>query len=146
MHQSSTKKSNIKQAVPFFWVSDLEASLRFYTDGLGFEINNQWDDKGKVRWCWLQLGGAALMLQEFWTEGAQTNVPNGKLGAGVSIYFICENALRFYDEVKHRGIVASTPVVRNSLWATTLTDPDGYHLVFESTSDSPEETIYQAPI
>jgi hypothetical protein len=28
--------SNVKQAVPFFRVTDIEASLRFYVDGLGF--------------------------------------------------------------------------------------------------------------
>ena len=27
---------NVQQAVPFFMVSNLEASLRFYIDGLGF--------------------------------------------------------------------------------------------------------------
>ena len=28
---------NVEQAVPFFMVTKMEASLRFYVDGLGFE-------------------------------------------------------------------------------------------------------------
>jgi lactoylglutathione lyase len=28
-------RENVKQAVPFFGVSNMEASLRFYVDGLG---------------------------------------------------------------------------------------------------------------
>jgi len=29
---------NVKQAVPFFHVSNMEESLRFYVDGLSFEM------------------------------------------------------------------------------------------------------------
>jgi hypothetical protein len=32
-------------------------------------LKNKWIDEGKLRWCWLQNGGAALMLQEFRKEG-----------------------------------------------------------------------------
>jgi hypothetical protein len=28
--------ANVKQAVPFFGVTNMDASLRFYVDGLGF--------------------------------------------------------------------------------------------------------------
>ena len=31
---------NVKQAVPFFMVTNIEASLRFYVDGLGFTVTN----------------------------------------------------------------------------------------------------------
>jgi hypothetical protein len=60
---------NVKQAVPFFGVSNIEESVRYYGKGLGFEMTKQWIDDGKLRWCWLERGGAALMLQEFWKEG-----------------------------------------------------------------------------
>ena len=33
-----TDVPNIRQAVPFFGVKDIEASLRFYVDGLGFTM------------------------------------------------------------------------------------------------------------
>ncbi len=29
---------NVKQAVPFFGVANMESSLRFYVDGLGFTM------------------------------------------------------------------------------------------------------------
>lgn len=62
-------ESNVKQAVSFFAVSNIEASVRYYIDGLGFEMTNKWIDEGKLRWCWLQHGSAALMLQEFRKAG-----------------------------------------------------------------------------
>jgi len=131
---------NVKQAVPFFGVSNIEASVRYYVNGLGFKLTKQWIDEGKLRWCWLERGDVALMLQEFWKEGHHANAPAEKLGVGVSICFICEDALAFYREVTARGIQASEPFVGNGMWVTSLSDPDGYRIDFESYTDTPEDT------
>ena len=142
MELEARTSTNVKQAVPFFGVSSIEASVRYYVDGLGFEMTKKWIHEGKLRWCWLELGGAALMLQEFWKEGQNINVPEGKLGQGVSICFICEDALAIYREAAARGLQASRPFVGNGMWVTSLSDPDGYRLDFESYTDVPEETEY----
>ncbi len=140
MNPDTKIEPNVRQAVPFFAVSSIEASIRYYVDGLGFTLTNKWIDEGKLRWCWLQHGGAALMLQEFRKEGHDAWVPDGKLGVGVSICFICQNALAVYREVTSRGIQASEPFVGNSAWVTSLLDPDGYRIEFESPTDVPEDT------
>jgi lactoylglutathione lyase len=132
---------NVQQAVPFFMVSKIEESLRYYVDGLGFEMTKKWIDEGKLRWCWLQHGGAALMLQEFRKEW----VPKGKLGEGVSICFQCKDALAIYREITSRGIRAKNPFVGNGMWVTSLADPDGYKIDFESPTDVQEETEFSEP-
>jgi catechol 2,3-dioxygenase-like lactoylglutathione lyase family enzyme len=132
---------NVKQAVPFFAVSKIDVSVRFYVDGLGFEMTKKWIDEGKLRWCWLEIGSAALMLQEIWKEGPHAWVPVAKLGVGVSICFTCSDALAIYREVSSRGIQASRPFVGNGMWVTSLSDPDGYRIEFESITDVPEETV-----
>lgn len=137
-----TNEANVRQAVPFFHVSSMEASIRFYVDGLGFEITNKWIDDGKLRWCWLKLGEAALMLQEFRREGHDCWVPQGKVGEGVSICFVCRDALAIYRDVTSRGIETSKPFVGNGMWVISLRDPDGYSLAFESSTDVPEDTLY----
>jgi lactoylglutathione lyase len=131
---------NVQQAVPFFWVANIEASLRFYVDGLGFHKTREWIDEGKLRWCWLELGGAALMLQTFANDSHHVEPPSGKLGEGVSIEFQCLDAVALYREFISRGLSASEPQVGNSMWTTGLTDPDGYRLGFESLTDTPEDT------
>ena len=131
---------NVKQAVPFLRVTDMQQSLRYYMDGLGYSMKHKWIDGGKLRWCWLTIGAAALMLQEFWKEGPHAGRPEGKLGQGVSLVFICEDAVAIYREITSRGIDASEPQVGNSMWVTVLIDPDGYQLEFESPTDTPEET------
>ena len=134
--------SNVLQAVPYFWVHDLELSIRFYVDGLGFRMTKQWVDDGRLRWCWLELGDAAVMLQEFWKDGGHRNVPDGKVGVGVSVCFICRDALALWREVTSRGISAKRPFVGNGMWVTQVTDPDGYDLCFESPTDVAEETVF----
>jgi lactoylglutathione lyase len=131
---------NVKQAVPFFGVADMAASLKYYVDGLGFEIQNKWIDEGKLRWCWLGIGDAALMLQEFKKGGHDSWTPEGKVGVGMSVCFMCEDALAFYREAKTRGIVGKRPFVGNGLWVASYRDPDGYQVVFESKADVAEET------
>ena len=47
MPPETATEPSVQQAVPFFWVVDMEASLRFYVDGLGFKRTRKWivDDK-----------------------------------------------------------------------------------------------------
>ena len=89
-----------------------------------------------------ELDNVALMLQEFSTEGPHTNVPTTPLGLGVSINFTCRDALAIYREITGRGVTAKRPLVGNSMWVTSVSDPDGYQLHFESPTDEPEETVY----
>ncbi|HEX3587577.1 MAG TPA: VOC family protein [Candidatus Angelobacter sp.] len=140
-------EANVQQAVPFFRVSNMEESLRFYVDGLGFEMTKKWtpDGDGKVRWCWLEHGNAALMLQEYRKEGPNAWKAESKVGLGVSICFQCQDALAIYKEIMARGIAAKRPFVGNAMWVTMVEDPDGYKLEFESFTDVPEETVYSEP-
>lgn len=139
-YQKSTAAPNVKQAVPFFGVIDMQQSLAFYVDGLNFRMTNKWIDDGKLRWCWLEIDSAAIMLQEFRKEGPNASSPGGKLGTGMSICFICEDALEIYRRALDRGLQPSEPFVGNNMWVTSLTDPNGYKIEFESYTDVPEDT------
>ena len=127
---------NVTSAAALLMVTDMERSLAFYLDGLGFKIEHRWEPNGKLRWCWMALGGAALMLQEL-------NQPSQeKLGNGVAIYFQCRDALAIYREAASRGIHAALePRVGNFAWEVFFVDPDGYKINFSSPTDLPEETL-----
>lgn len=137
MGKQEKNKVNVRQAVPFFMVANMDNSLDFYCKGLGFELKNKWEPRGSIEWCWLQLDNASLMLQEYRNPPAAE-----KLGEGVSICFMCEDALKIYEEITDRGLSPDEPFVGNYLWVVQLLDPDGYKILFESPTDEPEETLY----
>ena len=139
MSSLSKSQSNVKQAVPFFMVKDMEASVNFYVKGLGFSMTESWVDKGKLKWCWLVIDNAALMLQEY---DEKTNVTKVKPGEGVEIFFICEDALAIYTSITSNGVPTSEPFVGNKMWVVQVKDPDGYKISFESFTDVAEETKY----
>jgi len=131
---------NINQIAPFFLVSEMERSVKFYTEGLDFVIKYKWIVDGKLEWCWMERDGASMMLQEFKPHNNRTWASLGTVGSGVSLCFICKDAIAIYRELQSRGIEVTEPQVGNSMWEVCLTDPDGYKLTFESPTDVPEET------
>ena len=130
--------SNLKQAVPFFMVTSIDRSLDFYVRGLGFEVKIDWKPNGRIEWCWLEREGIAIMLQEY-REGSK---PKEKLGQGVSVCFMCNDALALYKQFLAASLSPQEPFVGNNLWDVQLTDPDGYNIHFESPTEVPEETKY----
>lgn len=139
MNSDLKSNSNVKQSVPFFMVTNMDRSLDFYINGLGFELKMKWEPRGKIEWCWLQIDNASLMLQEY-----RNNMPAEKLGVGVSVVFMCNDALKIYKEIISQGLSPDEPFVGNNLWVVGLKDPDDYNIFFESPTDVPEETMYSA--
>jgi len=130
---------NIRQVVPFFMVTDIRRSLTFYIDGLGFRFVNSWEPEGRLRWCRLQREAAALMLQEYGSNDPRAGAVKG---IGVSLCFQCADALALYAEFLGKGLTPEEPFVGNNMWDVGLTDPDSYHIHFESPTEVPEETRY----
>src|SRR3978361_765536 len=97
---------NIQYAAPFFMVSDMETSMKFYAGGLGFAVLNTWTPRGKIEWCWLQREGGPIMLQEFRVSEGRSFLSGDTPGAGVSTWFQCRDSLALYHEFKERGVSA----------------------------------------
>src|ERR1041384_3042259 len=116
---------NITQAVPFFGVKDIEASLRFYIDGLGFTMTRHWAPEGRIRWCWLELDRVAVMLQEYWKDGRPGGSPAGVPGQGVCICLMCEDAIAVYHNANARGFPYVQTILRKCPWGV----PPAYSLV-----------------
>jgi lactoylglutathione lyase len=131
--------SNIQLAIPFFMVANMDLSLQFYIDKLGFTLTNQWTPHDKIEWCCLQRDSVSLMLQEPRNKEQFNETEKGK---GVSICFQCKDALTLYHEFIKKNIEIKEPFVGNNMWVVCFNDPDGYRLDFESATDVPEETSY----
>jgi lactoylglutathione lyase len=140
MNQNS--KPNIRLTVPLLGVANMDVSLRFYTEKLGFEIKNQWTPRGKIEWCWLERDAVALMLQGPWLDEGHPPDTEKVPKSGPSLCYQCEDALALYREFKDRGVPVREPFVGNAMWVVVLYDPDGYKLDFESSTDVAEGTTF----
>ena len=142
MMADGTRAHNVSAVVPLLMVSSMDRSLAFYVDGLGFTIRNRWMPDGLLRWCWMSLGRAALMLQERVEHSGEKVVDEHFRGNGMALYFQCNDALGIYSEAAARGVHAvREPQVGNLSWEVFFADPDGYHINFSSPTNLPEETL-----
>lgn len=142
MSTTTAPVQNVTGVVPLLWVTDIERALAFYVNGLGFTVQNRWTPDGRLRWCCMSLGGAALMLQEATESNRENMLSAGKLGNGAALYFQCADAIAIYREAAQRGIhPVREPQVGNSAWEIFFADPDGYQINFSSPTEVPEERL-----
>jgi uncharacterized glyoxalase superfamily protein PhnB len=112
---------------PGLTVNDLEQSMRFYVDVLGFVAGDRWSDGGVQRGVMLKAGTSQLNLsQDDWARGRDR-----KKGEGVRIW--CRTAQdvdRLATRIKAAGgHLTAEPT--DQPWggrSLSVDDPDGYHL------------------
>ncbi len=82
------RSAAVHDLVPLLFVEDIERSLAFYRDQLGFSIAEKWEPEGKIAWCRLVRGGATLMLQ----QACEEDGPAAGCGRGIGFFFLCDDA------------------------------------------------------
>lgn len=118
----------LRSASPSFTVNNLEKSLAWYRDVLGFGVEELWkNDDGKVMGVSLKAGDVSFMIgQDDWKKGRDR-----KKGEGVRIY--CETQKNVDDLAKRieakGGRLDQRPT--DQPWGVrdiSLTDPDGFKI------------------
>jgi predicted enzyme related to lactoylglutathione lyase len=118
----------VRSIEPSFTVSDLERSMRFYTDVLGFIVDERFtDERGVLRGARLKAGACQLGLsQDDWAKGRDR-----QRGVGVRIW--CTTA-QDIDEIAARitargGTLTAGPEDEpDGGRSLSVDDPDGFHL------------------
>ena len=126
--------TKLHRMTPVLNVQDIDRSLAFYRDAVGFELASSQEALEERNWCYLRNGDIHLMLDGGTGEGEALFDPDAvpEDGAWPAIYY-------FYpDDVvaMHRQLAASgydvselyvTPYGMREFW---LKDPDGHLLTF----------------
>jgi catechol 2,3-dioxygenase-like lactoylglutathione lyase family enzyme len=127
-------------ARPVLHVRDVDASLLFYVNRLGFTSPWRYDEEGRARVAQVDRQGCAIILADTWPEKIgkgllfiSLNVEPATHGAAVAAL----DALR--AELEAKGVV-----VKDGSWGYKLLvvdDPDGNQLFFNYPSESAAGTI-----
>src|SRR6267378_3464946 len=54
----------LRDVSPSFTASDLQRSIAFYRDVLGFVVGDEWRDNGVLQGCEMRAGGVLFMLNQ----------------------------------------------------------------------------------
>src|SRR5262245_50752818 len=96
------KVSVVQTVWPLLAVDDLEASVVFWRDRLGFNLVGQAESEdGHMFWCRLERDGSSIMLQS--ADEAEDGRAKER-GRGVTLYFVCDDVEAFFQEVSSRGL------------------------------------------
>ena len=112
-------------------VADIQKSMAWYRDILGFEVQQQYEREGAVRAVALQAGDVRIMLNQ--DDGAKGL--DRKKGEGMSLQFITNGSV---DDVASRVRASGATIdvePADMPWGVRmlrLRDPDGFKLVFSS--------------
>ena len=127
---------NLASIRPNFIVKDLQASITYYRERLGFQLDFQGPDDGPF-WAGVSRDGIGIMFKEVAPDVLP--IPNHTrhewAPADAHIYSMDPDAL--FDEFSRRGASfrKTLSFVEEGLWGFAVTDADGYVLVFFQLRD-----------
>jgi uncharacterized glyoxalase superfamily protein PhnB len=131
--RAKSEALKMSSASPGFTVNDVEKSLAWYRDVLGFVVEDRWEQHGKLTGVQLGAGSVTFMLgQDDWKKGRDR-----KKGEGFRLHCTTTqdvDALAERIEVRG-GKLDQEP--RDQPWGMrdfALTDPDGFKITIAATT------------
>jgi len=119
----------LREITPSFTASDLQRSIAFYRDVLGFVVGEEWRENGELQGCEMRAGSVAFFIsQDDFAKGRDRQ-------KGIGSRLRCTTAQdldRFAAEVKARGGTLDQEPM-DMPWGERqfmITDPDGFKLTF----------------
>ncbi|HQQ75906.1 MAG TPA: VOC family protein [Thermoanaerobaculia bacterium] len=117
----------LESVAPGITANDLEKSLGWYRDVVGFAVEETWTHEGKVAGAQLRAGNVVVLLgQDDWKKGRDR-----KKGEGFRLYWMATGDI----DAMAKGIVARGGTLdqppTDQPWGMrdfSLTDPDGFKI------------------
>jgi predicted lactoylglutathione lyase len=116
----------LRSIMPSFTVNDIQRSMEWYRDGLGFFVAERWEEGGRLQGVMLKAGACSLGLsQDDFSKGRDRP-------KGVGFRLWCETA-QDVDAIAKRfrgfgGKIVEEPGNRWDTYGFTAQDPDGFKI------------------
>lgn len=115
------------------YTADLERSIEFYRDTLGFEVDEYYPDSENPTWVCIRIGDDLFGIGKTFSDIHHKLHPRGVDGSGVQFYIRVPDVDRIYE--RYRNEVDIIDDIENKPWGDrefTFKDPDGYLISFFS--------------
>lgn len=123
----------LRSISPTFTVNDLQRSVAWYRDGLGFFVSDRWEEGGRLEGVMLKAGACQFGLsQDDFSKGRDR-----QKGVGFRIW--CDTA-QDVDAIAARlrdfgGTIVEGPGDRWDTYGFTAQDPDGFKITISQAKD-----------
>ena len=121
------QSAEMKDVIPILDVRDLEAALRFYVEGLGFQVDFRYEEDPN-NYAGVRRGGVYLHMQ--WQH--EDEFRKGTAGR-LRVRIVVDDPDDLFEEYRAKGVLDERAKVRDTPWGTRefgLRDPDGNGLTF----------------
>ena len=124
-------RRNLVSITPFFIVKDLQASIAFYRERLGFQLDFQ-GPEGDVYYAAVSRDGVGIMLKEILPDVLPCPNHTRHAWARWDAYIYTLDPDTLFDEFRQRGVsfVKELSFIDDGLWGFEITDADEYVLAF----------------
>lgn len=122
---------NLVSITPFFIVKDLQASIAFYRERVGFQLDFQ-GPEGDVYYAGVSRDGVGIMLKQILPDVLPSPNHTRHPWARWDAYIITMDPDSLFDEFRQHGVsfVKELSFIDDGLWGFEINDADGYVLAF----------------
>ena len=122
---------NLVSISPFFIVKDLQASIAFYRERLGFQLDFE-GPQGDVYYARVSRDGIGIMLKTILPDVLPCPNHTRHPWARWDAYIYTLNPDTLFDEYRQRGVsfVKELSFIDDGLWGFEISDADGYVIAF----------------
>jgi catechol 2,3-dioxygenase-like lactoylglutathione lyase family enzyme len=133
---SESAGRNLVSISPFFIVKDLQTSIAFYRERLGFRLDFQ-GPADDPYYAGVSRDGIGIMLKVIVPDVVPCPNHTRHPWARWDAYIYTLDPDRLFDEFRQRGVsfVKELSLIDDGLWGFEITDGDGYVLAFFRLAD-----------
>ncbi|MDN5201799.1 VOC family protein [Fulvivirgaceae bacterium BMA10] len=132
------KDITLKSLIPNVMVENVNQTVDYYRDNLGFEFVQSVPENGQFDWAMMQHGDVVLMFQSQESLGKDVPALKGHRPGGSLTFYIRVNDIGgLYEELKKKEVEIVVELNKTFYGATELTirDLNGYYLMFSEMDD-----------
>jgi catechol 2,3-dioxygenase-like lactoylglutathione lyase family enzyme len=130
--EPETATRNLASISPFFIVKDLQASISYYVERLGFHVEFSGPDADDTYYAGVGRDGVAIMLKAIRPDVLPQPNHTRHEWARWDAYVYTLDPDVLYDELRERraSFVKELSFIDKGLWGFEVTDADGYVIAF----------------
>ena len=129
--------SKLESLTPNIMVKDVNATLDYYINSLGFKLIDTNPESGQFEWGYVILDDVGFMFQEEKSlKNEYKELESINIGGALTFYIRIKNIHNYYDEISNKITVIKP--INKTFYGTNefaIMDLNGFILTFSETSE-----------